>query len=221
MSIDPRGPTTVAPFSALRQLTVESLQVAGRPRAIHGLIEVDVTSARQRLREWKEATGESLSLTALVVWSVARAVGQHPTVAAYRLGRRRLVTFDDVDVCTLVERSHDGQPIASPHVVRRAQRRGFREIHDEIRAAQQRPLEAEHGARLRYLRAPSLLRRAWLRWLVRSPRRWTSLAGTVCVTSVGMFGGGAGWGLPVSQYPLTVTVGGIARRPSLAGGRLA
>ncbi len=46
------------------------------------------------------------------------------------------------------------------------------------------------------------------------------LAGTVVVTSVGMFGSGLGWGLPVSPAPLSVTVGGIGPRPVLVDGTL-
>jgi hypothetical protein len=111
--------------------------------------------------------------------------------------------------------------MGSPHVVRQANRRGLLQIHDEIRAAQKRPVREEHRRRLWLARVPSSLRRWWLRRAARSPWRWKELAGTVCVSSVGMFGAGAGWGIPLSQYPLMVTVGGIARRPALEGGRLA
>ena len=187
---------------------------------MHGLVEVDVTLARRRIREWKERAGEPLSLTAFVVWCVARAVEQHPAVATFRARGQRLVSFEDVDVATPVERGVDGQRIGSAHVVRRANRRSFREIHDEIRTIQSTPVEVEHRSRLIYVRAPGLLRRAWIRWTARSPWRWKALAGTVCVTSVGMFGSGPGWGIPVPAYPLTVTVGGIGRRPALVEGRL-
>jgi pyruvate/2-oxoglutarate dehydrogenase complex dihydrolipoamide acyltransferase (E2) component len=172
------------------------------------------------MRQWKETTGESLSLTALVVWCVARAVEQQPAVATFRAGRNRVVAFEDVDVGTLVERSVRGEVIGSAHVVRRANQRSFREINEEIRAVQSLPVEVEHRARMLYSRAPSFLRHLWLWWMARSPWRWKSLAGTVCVSSIGMFAGGAGWGIPVSEYPLTVTVGGIARRPAMVGGRL-
>ena len=215
------GPGThLLPFSPARRVIADFLQVAARRRAMHGLLEADVTLVRRRMREWKERTGESLSLTAFVVWCVARAVEQHPAVAAFRAGRRRLVSFEDVDVATPVERCVGGERIGSAHVVRRANRRSFREIHDEIRAVQSTPVEVEHRARLVIGRVPGWLRRAWIRWAVRSPWRWTALAGAVCVSSIGMFGTGPGWGIPVPGYPLTVTVGGIGRRPALVGGRI-
>jgi pyruvate/2-oxoglutarate dehydrogenase complex dihydrolipoamide acyltransferase (E2) component len=38
------------------------------------------------------------------------------------------------------------------------------------------------------------------------------IPGTVCITAAGMFGKGSGWGLPISGYTLTLTVGGIGPR---------
>jgi pyruvate/2-oxoglutarate dehydrogenase complex dihydrolipoamide acyltransferase (E2) component len=37
--------------------------------------------------------------------------------------------------------------------------------------------------------------------------------GTVMLTSVGMFGKGGGWGIPITTHTLNVTVGGIFHRP--------
>jgi pyruvate/2-oxoglutarate dehydrogenase complex dihydrolipoamide acyltransferase (E2) component len=45
-------------------------------------------------------------------------------------------------------------------------------------------------------------------------------SGTVMVTSVGMFGNGIGWGIPLAGYTLTVTIGGIGCRPSIYNGQL-
>ena len=51
---------------------------------------------------------------------------------------------------------------------------------------------------------------------------WKDNMGTVGVTSVGMFGRGAGWGIPLAApTPLMVTVGGIGEKPALVDGRVA
>ena len=65
------------------------------PYPIHGLIEADVTAARQALRR----AGAGSSFTAFVVATVAQAVGRHAQVNARRVGRR-LVLFDG----TVIER---------------------------------------------------------------------------------------------------------------------
>lgn len=44
--------------------------------------------------------------------------------------------------------------------------------------------------------------------------------GTVSLTAVGMFGNGAGWGIPVSNHTLQITLGGIAEKPALLEGRI-
>ena len=44
--------------------------------------------------------------------------------------------------------------------------------------------------------------------------------GTVLVTSIGMFGEGGGWGIPVPNHTLQLTLGGIAEKPGVVEGRI-
>lgn len=44
--------------------------------------------------------------------------------------------------------------------------------------------------------------------------------GTVSLTSVGMFGAGGGWGIPVSNHTLQITLGGVSEKPVLRNGQL-
>jgi len=46
------------------------------------------------------------------------------------------------------------------------------------------------------------------------------MGGTVSLTSVGMFGDGGGWGIPVSNHTLQITLGGVAERPAFVNGQL-
>ena len=41
------------------------------------------------------------------------------------------------------------------------------------------------------------------------------------VTAIGMFGKGAGWGIPINDHTLDLTVGGIAENPVVVGGHIA
>lgn len=52
------------------------------------------------------------------------------------------------------------------------------------------------------------------------PPLWKQLAGTVAVTSVGMFGTGGGWAVSPTNYTLQLTVGGIGMKPSIIDGEL-
>jgi pyruvate/2-oxoglutarate dehydrogenase complex dihydrolipoamide acyltransferase (E2) component len=210
----------VVPFSGPRRVIVGYLDAASRKHLVHALVEVDVTVPRRIVREHRERTGASLSFTAFVVACVARAVAENPLVHAYRLGRGRLVVFDRVDVCALVEHGAGDDRIAAPYVFRDADVRTYRELHDELRRVQ-----AGGAPSHRQMRAGGALPRFLGRWLWRAlgrrPFLWRRLAGTVSVTSVGMFGEGAGWGIPISEYTLMLTVGGIARKPGFGpGGRV-
>ena len=44
--------------------------------------------------------------------------------------------------------------------------------------------------------------------------------GTVSLTAIGMFGNGGGWGIPVSNHTLQITLGGISEKPALVNGQL-
>ena len=206
----------VVPFTGARRVIAGYLGVASRKHMVHALVEADVTRARRLLREHRARTGETLSFTAFVIASLARAVDEDRRVQAYRLGRKRLIVFDDVDVCVLVEHeAGDGPPVASPYVIRAANRRGYLEIHRELREARAAdPLRTMNaGGRL-----PGFAWRRFWRMLERRPRLHRRVAGTVNVTAVGMFGRGAGWGIPISDATLSLTVGGIAERPAFAAG---
>jgi pyruvate/2-oxoglutarate dehydrogenase complex dihydrolipoamide acyltransferase (E2) component len=47
-----------------------------------------------------------------------------------------------------------------------------------------------------------------------------SLYGTVAITAVGMFGKGGGWGIPVAEHTLMITLGGIAEKPGVVDGTI-
>ncbi|WP_410767644.1 2-oxo acid dehydrogenase subunit E2 [Haloferax sp. DFSO60] len=206
------------PFSVRRRATADYMQVAGGRNNIHGLVEFDVTESRGRIHELGAQTGEQPSFTAFLVYCVARAIDDHPHVNAYRDWRGRLVQFDVVDVNVLVEREIGSETIGVPHVIRAANRRSLRSIHDEIRTAQTAPTESRLSVLGSLgLRLPGPIRRLLWRLPTVSPRRWKRLAGTVSITSVGMFGSGGGWAVSPTNYTLQLTVGGIARKPGFVG----
>ena len=132
-----RAPFATRPFPRERRDIVDALEVGVRRHMVHALLELDVTRARQLIRDREAAAGERLSFTAFIVASLARALDADRRLQAYRDWRGRLVLFDEVDVVTLVESEVDA--VAIPHVIRAANRRTFREIHDEIRRVQAEP----------------------------------------------------------------------------------
>ena len=56
----------VVPYPKIRRFMAAEFRSSHRTPMIHGLIEVDVSRARARLRDQKAKTGESLSFTAFL-----------------------------------------------------------------------------------------------------------------------------------------------------------
>ena len=216
------APYSIEPFQPFRQLVIDGMDLAARKHHIHGLVEVDITEARERIRQIKEKTGERLSFTGFIAYCCAKAVDEDKHLHAYRDWRNRLILFDDVDISLGVERRGEGQPVVLQGVVRAANRKSVREIHTEIRELQSKALvETPWGRWLRwYVLIPGFIRRLLFRMAQRAPTAVKGLNGTVVITSVGMFGNVAGWGIPLAAHTLCVTVGGIESKPVLHNGEL-
>ena len=214
----------VISFPKMRRMVIDGGRMGRRRHMVHGLLETDVTEARRRIRDHKASTGESLSFTAFFANCLAQAVDVDKSVQAYLNWKGQLVIFEDVDVMTLIEVDQGGQKVALPHVIRAANKKSFHDIHSEIRTLQHAPEGGRHTDRSqfieRFLSMPGLVRDLVNRAFVKSPHRWKGMAGTVSLSSVGMFGQGGGWGLAVPNHALSVLLGGIAEKPGVVDGRI-
>src|SRR5207237_3405898 len=123
-------------FPALQHQFGAAFELAHRQHTMYALIEVDVTQARQDIHAYRARTGAPLSLTAFLIACLARAIDADKAMQAYRLGRRQLVLFADVDVANVVERDVEGQRLPVWHIIRAANRKSLEAIQQEIREAQ-------------------------------------------------------------------------------------
>lgn len=213
---------SVIPFPKIRQPIVDSLSQSKRMNVIHLLMEIDVTDARRRVKQFRRTMGEPLSFTAFLTYCLAQAIDENKSIQAYKQ-RSKLIVFEDVDISILIERKLGGEKApVFPHIIKAANKKSAKEIHDEIRAAQAEDTGLAQSARLMnlYYYVPRFIRNAlWRRWLG-SPFWRKKVTGTVAISSVGMFGAGAGWGIPVPTYNLSVTVGGISKKPGVVSGNI-
>ena len=204
-------------FPAHRHVVVAALRAGRRAFPVHGLVEVDVTEAVERL----ESVDEPPSFTAFITAATARGAAQHPDVHAYRDWRGRLVTPDHVDVATMVEVPDGGGTFAIAHVLRDADVRTVSDLSRELRGVKRDERTSAMGRVLRsgassLARLPGLMR-AFYFVLARSPRL-RDRSGTVAVTAVGMFGRTGGFGIAQPTImTLSVLVGGRSMRPRVIG----
>jgi len=222
------GPYQIVDLPPGRRLMINMLDLSGSEHRMIGLLEVDVTVPRQFMAEHRQRTGETLSFTGYLVLCLGRAVVENKEVQAYRKGRTKLLMFDDVDVGFMIELNRGEERILRGHVIRGANHKTYRDINREIRSVQsnQIPTSAEK-AKWFYsaMRLPwplSRLFKALFRMMLsRDPTIVTSMAGTVGISSVGMFGKGhAGWGIASGTHGLDLVVGGTSRRLAEVDGRI-
>lgn len=211
----------IEPIPKMRRFALDAGYLGRRRHIIHGLIEVDVTEARRRIRAHKEKTGESLSFTAFIITCLGRAVEASQHLHAYRDWRNRLVIFDDVNINTMIEVEMDGKKVPMPHILKAVNRRAYRDINDEIRSAQAKPDQTIESRFMRwFLLLPAFLRRTFYWIVMRMPHLFRQYSSSVMVTAVGMFGRGGGWGIPMPNFTLTVTLGGIVEKPGVVKGKI-
>ena len=198
---------------ASRRFVTKALRAGRRMTPTHGLLQCDITDTLAHL----EGTDPPLSLSAYLVTAVARAAAAHPEVHAYRNWTGRLVVHHHVDVAMLVEVTTPDGSFPLAHLIRDADLRPPAEITAEIRQVKDNPGQGVSG-RL-FTRAARPAGRipgavALFYRLAAKSTRLRRFTGTVSVTSVGMFGGGGGFGIgqPTIQT-LTVLVGGRSVRP--------
>jgi hypothetical protein len=211
-----------------RRIWLNALDLSWTRHAIYGLLEVDVTVPRQFIAGHKRRTGEALSFTGYLACCLARAVEADKTVQAYLKSRKQFVIYDDVDVGLMVEHKDGEKRALMGHVVRSANRKTYREIHDEIRRVQSEPAPANRGmpnwfrsALLLPWPLSNLFKALLVLAVRRDPAILVSMEGTVAITSVGMFGGGhSGWGLTPTGTSLGLVVGGMAWKPAVVEGRV-
>jgi pyruvate/2-oxoglutarate dehydrogenase complex dihydrolipoamide acyltransferase (E2) component len=218
----PRPRTVEAhPFPSNRYLVTAALRAGRHKTPMYGFFDVDVTLAKRLLA----AAGPPASMTAFIAASLARAAAGHPKVHAYRDWRGRLVTHQFVDVSTMVEISTPQGPFAIPHCLRDADIRSVPDLSDELRRVKAAPFSASSAARwaARYAplatRVPGVLRAVYA--IMSRSTASRQQIGTVAVTSIGMFGGGAGYGLtPLTLMSLGLIVGGISQQPRVIDGQV-
>ena len=210
----------VRPFPASRRVVTQALRAGRRIAPVHGLISVDVTEARRRL----ESAQTPQSFTAFLVASVGRAAAAHPEVHAYRNWRGQLMIHHHVDIAVLVEVHTPEGLFPLAHLVRDADLRDVNDISTEIRRVKTDPASSRSGqilARVTPIAAkiPGAVP-VFYRLMARSVRM-RGMAGTVAVTSVGMFAGGGGFGIGFpTVLTLSVLVGGLSERPQVIDGRV-
>lgn len=209
-------------YPAWRAVASDLMKAYGEKNYIHGFLEIDVTEPRRVIHDYKAATGGDFSFTAFLISCLAIALDENKSVQALRKGSK-LITFDDVDINVQVAREVNGETALLTYIVRKANEKTARQIHVEIRAVQSKPITMDEvldelpGVAKLAMILPSFLRVMVFRRLLTDPFFVREISGTCDITAIGMFGKEGGWGLPIPETSLDVTIGGIEKKPHWTG----
>lgn len=219
--MDDKEAYKIEPIPVMRRFALDAGYLGRRRHIVHGLIEVDVTDARGCIRKHERETGEKLSFTAFVISCLSKAIEEHPHVHAYRDWCNRLVIYRDINITCMFEVENRGKKTPMPHVFKATNHKEFRQIHDELRAVQNRPHASEESGFMRwFLYLPAILRRAFYWVVMRFPQTFRNRSSSVMVTAVGMFGKGGGWAITMPNFTLNIGVGGISEKPGVHDGQI-
>jgi pyruvate/2-oxoglutarate dehydrogenase complex dihydrolipoamide acyltransferase (E2) component len=209
------------PYPRNRLLMVDGGMLGRKKHTVHGLVEFDITAVRAALKQNRAHSGDAISFSAVFLACLGQAIEQNRHMHAYRNWRRQLILFDEVDVNMLFEVEVDGKKTIRPHILRGVNKKSVAEIHQEIRTFQSQHQSSRESKFIeRFVRLPGFIRRFFLWVLFKSPHFIKDYYGTVLVTSIGMFGTGSGWGIPVPNHSLQITLGGVAEKPAVVNDQI-
>src|SRR4030042_1690687 len=139
------GPFHIVELPPGGRVWINTLNLSWPAHSIFGLLEIDVTVVRRFIKDYKEHTGETLSFAGYLTYCLARAVDEDKSIQAYRKGNKHLIVFDDVNVGLMVEQKVGEKRALMGHVIRGANHKTYRQIHDEIRKVQSEPVPPGRG----------------------------------------------------------------------------
>ncbi|WP_371806038.1 2-oxo acid dehydrogenase subunit E2 [Candidatus Lokiarchaeum ossiferum] len=227
---DPRG-YKIQKISKMARLIDEYTTLSKQKNLIWSTTECDITEARQKIKAYKDRTGESISFTAFLITVFARVVANHKNpMNAIRKKKKELYIFEDVDVLTNIERKlPDGTKKPVNYTIRKAQTKTLKEISAELREAQKsKEISATSGKQSSLMKKisknihkfPKFIRKIILNFLFSSPTFKKNSMGTVGVTAVGMFGSGLGHMIHLTPHTISLGVGGMDVLPFNVNGEI-
>ncbi len=227
--MDRVGIYQIKPFTKHRHNIRLVTSEGWRKHSIHVFIEVDVTESRKKIYKFFEKTGEKYSFTGWICKCVAQTLSEHKDLNAYRLGRRKIVVFDDIDIAIPVEKIVNGEPRPLGYVLRKANEKSVSEITKEIRDVQKEEVDESAsvlGKNLSSfekfaLKSPLIFKKFFLVLFRQNGLIKKKHFGTIGVTAIGMKGILSGGVIPMgASTTIFVVAGGITKKPGVVNNEI-
>jgi hypothetical protein len=210
------------PYPRLRNFVLDVLAEGRRKNIIQVLFEADIGGVKDRLADHRLRTNEAVTITSYVAKCFVAAIADDKRMQAYRLGRSQLIVFNDVDLAFLVERLWEGETLPVFYIVRSADRKTAHEINQELQAARDTRLGSlgpMSALEMLFFHLPAVLRKPLWYYVRRNPYWFKDMAGTACITSMGMHTSGSAVVIPITPMTLTLSIGSIEKKLVLQDGQ--
>lgn len=213
---------TIEKYPKSRVATFDVGVIGRRKHHIIGLLEVDVTDARNRIKEINRSGGD-ISFTSWLIKVISGTIAGNPHIHAINTRGRRQVLFHDVDISIPIEKEVDGRKVPLAALITSADKKTIKQINSEIQGSIRKKIVDEkdyvlkknrrkRGSKL-FFNMPQFLRLLVWKYLLSNPFRRKKNMGTAIITSVGMAGRVPGWIIPKSIHNLSFGISSIVKKP--------
>ena len=214
-------------FPKSRIATIDVCELSSRKHHVTGMLEIDVTEAREKIKRYKREKGR-ISFTAWLISTISHTISDYESIAAFLKGSRKVLIFDDVNVSIVVEKKISGTRVPLPLIIEKADKRSIESITEQISKAQEEELNENDivisgkSTRLErlYYSLPGFLRRVAWRYMLKRPKLVYGKMGNVAITALGMMGTINGWFIPRSIHPVCFGIGSVIKKPIVIDDRI-
>jgi len=215
-------------FPKSRIATIDICEIGKRKHHVTGLIELDVSKSRQKIREYNKQHKNKISFNAWIISVISNTIKKYETSSSYLEGKNKLIIFENINVSVIVEKDLKGQKVPIPLIIEKANEISIEAISILITDAKNKQLtekdivlqnKADRIERIYYL-LPGFIRRYFWKYLLRHPKIAFRKMGNVAITSIGMMGQIKGWFIPISIHPICFGLSSIIKKPTVIHDRI-
>lgn len=205
-----------------RVATFDVGKIGRNKHHITGLLEIDVTLARTKIRE-KLRAGEKVGLIPWLVKVIGKTIAENSYIHAINHKKRSQIVFEDIDISLPIEKRVNGSKVPLATIIRQVNRKSITEIYNELEQAKSINVETEKeyvlSARKNnfitalFFNLPQFIRLLIWKHILKNPFRVKENMGTAVITNIGMSGSTPGWIIPKSLHNLCFGLGTIVKKP--------
>jgi len=198
-----------SPISLSQKMVGDVVRLGQTIPYIHGIIDLDITEVRQRLRDHRKSNDLSISMNTLLLKACAIAIHQDMKLVRFLAGNSRIAELEQVDFFTPVETEERG---LNTLIIRNTNKKALAELQTRFDKGEGLIL---NGAQRTFMKLPWGLRKWIYRYWLRRPKLRQAYFGNVYFSSVSNLSNGSAMaGVPIPMHPIGIFIGSVYKQNS-------